>query len=174
MNLHHQIKRHRNNLRISQEELAENIYVTRQTISNRETGKNYPDIHSLLLLSNFFGITLDKLVKGDLEIMKKKIEAVEIEKLRRLSKLLAGLLILMIVSAGPLFIYLKIQGIVIWLVISGITIFVAFKVEKIKKINDIQTYKEITAFMNGEPLIIFQRQKKQERKTIKNSFLLLL
>ena len=71
MNLQHQIRAHRNRLNISQEELAERIFVSRQTISNWETGKNYPDIHSLLLLSNVFVISLDELVKGDLQIMQK-------------------------------------------------------------------------------------------------------
>lgn len=152
MNLQHQIKKHRNSLSISQEGLAENIYVSRQTISNWETGKNYPDIHSLLLLSNFFGITLDELVKGDLEIMKKKIESIEIEKVKKLSTVLASLFIVMIVSAAPLLFFLKASGIIIWVTIAVITMFVAFKVEKVKKDNGIQTYKEITAFMNGETL----------------------
>lgn len=65
-----QIKKYRNNMKLSQDELAEKIYVSRQTISNWETGKNYPDIHSLLLLSTLFNVSLDQLVKGDVEIMK--------------------------------------------------------------------------------------------------------
>ena len=66
-----QIKRYRNELKLSQEELADKVFVTRQTISNWETGKNYPDIHSVLLLSSIFNISLDQLIKGDIEIMKK-------------------------------------------------------------------------------------------------------
>lgn len=45
-------------MNLSQEELAEKIYVTRQTISNWENDKSYPDIHSLLLLSSTFHISL--------------------------------------------------------------------------------------------------------------------
>ena len=67
-----QIKKYRNELKLSQEELAEKVFVTRQTISNWETEKNYPDIHSVLLLSSIFNISLDQLIKGDIEIMKKK------------------------------------------------------------------------------------------------------
>ncbi len=67
-----QIKKYRSNMGISQEELAEKVYVSRQTISNWETGKNYPDIHSVLLLSSVFNVSLDQLIKGDVEIMKKK------------------------------------------------------------------------------------------------------
>lgn len=51
MELNKQIKKHRSAMELSQEQLAEKLYVTRQTISNWETGKNYPDIHSLILMS---------------------------------------------------------------------------------------------------------------------------
>ena len=48
MELAGQIKKHRQALGISQEALAEKIYVSRQTISNWETGRTYPDVQSLL------------------------------------------------------------------------------------------------------------------------------
>lgn len=51
MDLSHQIKKYRKQLAFSQEELAEKIYVSRQTISNWENERSYPDIHNLLLLS---------------------------------------------------------------------------------------------------------------------------
>lgn len=164
MNLHHQIKKHRDSFNISQEELAENIYVSRQTISNWETGKTYPDIHSLLLLSNFFGITLDELVKGDLEIMKKKIESAEIKKVKGLFNVLAALFIIVIVSAAPLLFFLKTPGMIIWAAIAAITMLVSIKVEKVKKDNDIQTYKEIAAFMDGETLDNIAKAKEMGKK----------
>ena len=58
-----QIKKYRNELGLSQEKLAEKVYVSRQTVSNWETGKNYPDIHSLLLLASLFGVSLDQLME---------------------------------------------------------------------------------------------------------------
>lgn len=64
-----QIKKYRGSLKLSQEELAEKVYVSRQSISNWENGKNYPDIHSLLLLSTLFNVSLDQLIKGDVEMM---------------------------------------------------------------------------------------------------------
>ena len=51
MKLNAQIKKYRMKKNLSQEELAEKVYVTRQTISSWENEKSYPDIHSLLLLS---------------------------------------------------------------------------------------------------------------------------
>ena len=62
MELNAQIKKYRTELNLSQEELAEKVYVTRQTISNWENGKSYPDIHSLLLLSSLFNVSLDQLI----------------------------------------------------------------------------------------------------------------
>lgn len=56
-----QIRKYRSTMELSQEELAERIYVTRQTISNWENGKSYPDIHSLLLLSSLFNVSLDQI-----------------------------------------------------------------------------------------------------------------
>ena len=67
MELGNQIKQHRNRMGLSQEELADRVYVSRQTISNWENDKNYPDIKSLLLLSSCFGVSLDDLVKGDMK-----------------------------------------------------------------------------------------------------------
>lgn len=74
MEISKQIKKHRLDAELSQEELAEKIFVTRQTISNWENNRSYPDINSLILLSNFFDISLDILVKGDLEEMKEEIK----------------------------------------------------------------------------------------------------
>ena len=67
MELGKQIKKYRQELQLSQEELADHVYVSRQTISNWENDKSYPDVTSLVLLSEIFQISLDKLIKGDIE-----------------------------------------------------------------------------------------------------------
>ena len=77
MELGSQIKKYRSKLKLSQEELAEKVYVSRQTVSNWENGKSYPDIHSIILLGTVFNVSLDELVKGDVEIMRKEISAQE-------------------------------------------------------------------------------------------------
>ena len=63
MELGNQIKKYRSELQISQEQLADRIYVSRQTISNWENEKNYPDVNSLILLSEVFQTSIDKLIK---------------------------------------------------------------------------------------------------------------
>ena len=82
MELGNQIKKYRSELQISQEQLADRIYVSRQTISNWENEKSYPDVNSLILLSEVFQTSIDKLIKGDIEIMKEKINEQEIKKLK--------------------------------------------------------------------------------------------
>ena len=53
--------------------MAERIYASRQTISNWETGRTYPDVQSLLLLSVAFNISIDKLIKGDVNITEETV-----------------------------------------------------------------------------------------------------
>ena len=48
---------------LSQEELGNELGVSRQTVSKWELGQNYPDFQKLVILSDFFNISLDKLIK---------------------------------------------------------------------------------------------------------------
>ena len=159
MELNEQIKKYRTEMNISQEELAEKIYVTRQSISNWENGKTYPDIHSLLLLSSLFGISLDQLVKGDIEIMKEEIKKEEIAKMNRYGKIYTIMLITTAISAVPLFMWLSVWAFIPWGIIWAISMYFAFKVEKVKKDNDVQTYKEIVAFSEGKLLDDIHKQR---------------
>ena len=163
MELNEQIKKYRTEMNLSQEELAERIYVTRQSISNWENGKTYPDIHSLLLLSALFGISLDQLVKGDIEIMKKEIKEAEVKKMNRYGRIYAVMLLATAVSAVPLFMWLGGWGFIPWGIPWGIlwaiSLCFALKVEKVKKDNDVQTYKEIVAFYEGKRLDDIHKQR---------------
>ncbi|PHD33047.1 helix-turn-helix transcriptional regulator, partial [Bacillus toyonensis] len=54
MNIGRQIQYFRKRDNMSQEKLAEKIHVSRQSISNWENERNYPDIHNLLMMSILF------------------------------------------------------------------------------------------------------------------------
>lgn len=152
MELSAQIKKYRRSLNLSQEELAEKVFVTRQTISNWENEKSYPDIHSLLLLSSLFNVSLDQLIKGDIETMKEIINEEEIKKFNHYGNIFSIHFLMLILSAAPLFMWLEEYAFLPFGVMFAITMFWALKVEKIKKENDIQTYKEIVAFSEGKKL----------------------
>ena len=152
MNIGNEIKKHRAQMNISQEELAERVFVTRQTVSNWETEKSYPDIHSVLLLSQVFGTTVDTLLKEDIPQMKSEINQNEIRRFNKYSSIYTILFILVILLTAPLIVLLKIPGIIIALALWAVTLVFAFKVEKIKKENNISTYKEIVAFSEGKTL----------------------
>ena len=139
-------------MNLSQEELAEKIYVTRQTISNWENDKSYPDIHSLLLLSSTFHISLDQLIKGDITTMKEEISKEAIQKFNRDGAIFTVLLILTVIAAVPLAVFLGYCGYIVWGILFLIMIYYALRVEKFKKENDIMTYKEIVAFTEGKQL----------------------
>ena len=52
-------------MNFTQEQVAERLSVSRQTISNWENEKTYPDIVRVIELSNLYSITLDELLKED-------------------------------------------------------------------------------------------------------------
>lgn len=163
MNLNNQIKKYQEQKGYSQEVLAEKIYVSRQTISNWETGKSYPDIHNILLLSTLFDVSLDELVKGDVEMMKRKISNKEMDHLAWVMIIFIGLAA---ISVGVVFNYrddnmwLLLIPFCLWLV----GMIAAIKLEKIKKKEDIKTYREIVAFYEGVDLAKIRgtRDKKKD------------
>lgn len=165
MELSNQIKKYRKELSISQDQLAEKVYVTRQTISNWENDKSYPDVHSLVLLSEIFGTSIDNLIKGDIEIMKNEICAEDKKKFSSISNLYAVLLIVTVITPFPLLHFLKIPGIIIWAVLFAVTFAVALRIEKYKKQFDIQTFKEIVAFYDGKPLDEIEKNKQKAVRT---------
>ena len=159
MELGKQIKKHRVTAQLSQEELAERIYVSRQTISNWENDKSYPDVNSLVLLSETFQVSLDNLIKGDIDIMKEVIQREEVVKMKHYGAVYTILLTATVVSAVPLFMWLDTWALIPWGIIFAVAMVFAFKVEKVKKDNDVQTYREIVAFSEGKLLDDIQKQR---------------
>lgn len=73
MELARQLKTKREERGLSQDEVSKAIFVSRQTISNWENDKTYPDVQSLLLLSQLFEVSIDALVRGDVVAMQQAI-----------------------------------------------------------------------------------------------------
>lgn len=72
MKLNEKIYEYRKLNRWSQEDLADKLNVSRQTISKWEVGKNIPELDKLLKLSELFNISVDELVKDEIDIVSKK------------------------------------------------------------------------------------------------------
>lgn len=62
---HEKLQELRRNRGLTQEELAEALYVSRTAVSKWESGRGYPSIDSLKEISNFFSVTIDDLLSGE-------------------------------------------------------------------------------------------------------------
>ena len=164
MQIANQIKKLRAESGMSQDELAERIFVSRQTVSNWENEKTYPDIKSLLLMSEVFNTSLDTLIKGDLSEMKRQIDEQEFTRFTRDSYVLAALMLLMILAPIPLAHFFGWWGFAAYLPIIAATMFVAIRIEKYKKKYDIQTFREISAFIDGKSLSEIEKAREEGKR----------
>lgn len=90
MEFHEKLQELRKNRGLTQEELAEGLYVSRTAISKWESGRGYPNIDSLKEISNYFSVTLDELLSSEkiLSIAERENKT----NLRNMCDLLFGLL----------------------------------------------------------------------------------
>ena len=80
MNFNEKLIKLRKSKGLLQEELGAEIEVSRQTISKWESCQSYPDFQRLVLLSDYFGLTLDELVK-DIDVEDVRDKNINSEKL---------------------------------------------------------------------------------------------
>lgn len=164
MELGKQIRKYRNEKTLSQEALAEKIYVSRQTVSNWENDKSYPDVNSLVLLSEVFEVSLDQLIKGDVEIMREEINRTDQKKFERLSNIFTILFLAVLITPVPLVHFLSYAGLAIWIVILAAGSYVAILVEREKKKFNMQTYREIIAFTEGKSLSEIEKAREEGKR----------
>lgn len=123
-----QLKEARSATNLTQEKVAEKIQVSRQTISNWENEKSYPDIISVIKLSDIYNISLDILLKGDIELVKHLDESTNVVKSNKnliIALIVNALLMILLAVLGNIttehtFIWV---GILIIIVISTTAIF---------------------------------------------------
>ena len=164
---------------LTQEELAEALYVSRTAISKWESGRGYPSIDSLKEISNFFSVTIDDLLSGE-----KLISIAEKENksnLRNICDMLFGIvdlmsILLIILPLYPqpmngyicsvsLFVYTEstpVCGIIYWaafisLILQGI-IKVIMNQIKIKKGRNIVTKASVAISVVIVPFLAMTRQ----------------
>lgn len=84
--------------------------------------------------------------------MKEQVKNEDRKGFEKISRIFSVLFLAMMITPIPLIHYLKYAGIAIWALLAVVTLYFSFIVEKKKKQFDIQTYREIIAFMEGEKL----------------------
>ena len=96
------LKEARHNAGITQEQLADQIMVSRVTVSHWENGRSLPDIASLIALSDLYHISLDELVKGDLKMKDRIVK--DVKDQAALKSLVRSMLISTLIIAGIYFV----------------------------------------------------------------------
>ena len=79
---------------LTQESFAEKYNVTQQTISNWENGRSYPDLDTIVQISDDFGVSLDVLMKGDREMVRDFSKRMKNEKIQKIALIVIAALIL--------------------------------------------------------------------------------
>ena len=105
MDFSEKLKVLRNNKKLTQEELAEHLYVSRTAISKWESGKGYPSIDSLKDIATFFSVTVDELLSTEKIISIAKKEGKK--SVQKICNLLFGFLDLFVVLLIVLPLYPK-------------------------------------------------------------------
>ncbi|MGG0731314.1 helix-turn-helix domain-containing protein [Bacillus paramycoides] len=92
MLLNERLKQLRVQYNYTQENVAQKIGVSKQSVSKWESGKTYPDIDNLIILSDIYNVTIDELIRED-SVLKKRIK---IKKKNRVVDFLGGSLVFVI------------------------------------------------------------------------------
>lgn len=104
MNVGQRLKIHRNELGFTQDYVAAELGITRQTMSNWENGRSYPDIERIIRLSELYNLSLDELLKGDREMVKHLQENTVVNHFLKIFivLLLVNGLLMLLLLANPL------------------------------------------------------------------------
>lgn len=159
------IKQHRAARGFSQEDLAREIYVSRQTVSNWETDKTFPDVESLLLLSSLFGVSVDDLIRGDVAMLQETAKA-NSKKLNFWSAICfaTGPFVLLSITGGP-FLFGIPGAFFVALAFFAICAYAVFRTQRIMKDIDVVTTAEMVAFLEGKPI---HRDETKREQFLKN------
>lgn len=154
------IREHREKAGLTQAQLAEAVFATRQTVGNWERGATLPDIQSLQLLAGVFGVTVDELLGGDADELAR--EAANDRRVLMRSFIMEWVNILVIICVGLARSALRehgaswsayqgysmVLGVVQWAVMLY-TLFAVAGRDKVKRARDLVNATDIVAFLEG-------------------------
>jgi len=148
---------------LSQEQLASKVFVSRQTISNWENDKSYPDVQSLAMIAELFGTSIDSLVRGDLPMIETKIAKADMRSLRRNAGLYGALLVVSLVVSVVAFAQENWLAFTTAALMYALSLYFAFAFDRDKRKYDVQTYREVRALCNGASLEEIKAQRVPEQ-----------
>lgn len=165
MELARRIKEHRARLGMSQADLARALFVTRQTISNWETSRTYPDAQSLLLMSGLFGVSVDSLLKDDSQEMREALAAGS-RKMNRLGAVMAAF---GLACAAWVVVGIALDWDTALIAVPAAALFApamcaAFLVDKMRHDNQLFAYQSVLAFLAGEDPDVNSRYNQRARE----------
>lgn len=165
MELARRIKEHRARLGMSQADLARALFVTRQTISNWETSRTYPDAQSLLLMSGLFGVSVDSLLKDDSQEMREALAAGS-RKMNRLGAVMAAF---GLACAAWAVVGIALDWDTALIAVPAAALFApamcaAFLVDKMRHDNQLFAYQSVLAFLAGEDPDVSNRYNQRARE----------
>lgn len=130
---------------------ASKVYVTRQTVSNWERCHSYPDLQSLMTISEYFNISVHELLKEDLPTIERSLSMKAHQHFQQLSAEFTLLLIWFLISSMLSFHFFRENGLLLNLIISSPwLVYKTFQVERYKNDYQLRTYQEISDFLAGK------------------------
>ena len=98
-----QIRKCRTHQSLTHQDAADYVHVTRQTISNWENGKSYPDLNMLLTISDLYHVSVDALLREDSELMDFLDRGKVVARFTKLNRVINIIVFLITVLALALF-----------------------------------------------------------------------
>lgn len=115
MNFGKKLQTARINMNLTQQKIADDFFITRQTISNWENGNNYPDIITLIKLGDYFGFSIDEILREDKQMrlfLDKKTVKKDLKPVYHTLLLIS--LILLVIEVLDCFSVIRLGGLLGW------------------------------------------------------------
>lgn len=153
MELNQTLRENRQKHGLTQQQLADKLFVSNKTISNWETGKTLPDIESLIRLANLFNLSLDNILLEGSDIVENIKNQTEIKTTRiyLIFSSITNLIFLFIVATQPIFGNIPFPFLIALVIATFCNLFVVMYFRY--KLNSLQKYKKWSDHSNRGKLI---------------------
>ncbi|WP_278561756.1 helix-turn-helix domain-containing protein [Collinsella tanakaei] len=154
------IREHREKAGLTQAQLAEAVFATRQTVGNWERGATLPDIQSLQLLAGVFGVTVDELLGGDADELAREAANDRCVLMRSFIMEWVNILVIICVGLARSALrelgmswsayqgYSMVLGVIQWTVMLYMLFAVAGR-DRVRRARDLVNATDIVAFLEG-------------------------